>query len=80
MRLLAIGLAAIVLTGCGSGFKDEVEEYRYLRSLSNPTPEQWRRMRWLADQPADRPPPLGGETIRQRVLHQDQIDLQRGGR
>jgi hypothetical protein len=47
-RWLAMGLLAVATTGCGGGsFKDAEEELRYLQSISNPTPEQFRRREQL---------------------------------
>jgi hypothetical protein len=50
--VLALVVAGFV-AGCGSGFKDESEELRYLGSLSNPSPEQWKRREELNKKRAD---------------------------
>ncbi len=50
MRRLALFLS-LVISGCGkaeSPFTDEVDEFRYLSKLANPTPEQWARKREIA--------------------------------
>ncbi len=66
--LLAIALASLAI-GCESKspFKNNVDEYRYLRSLSNPTPEQWRRKQELADMPSDVSPDVTVHTSAGRV-------------
>jgi hypothetical protein len=65
--LLLVALSATFL-GCESRspFADEVDEFRYLKSLSNPTPEQWRRKKDLA--------PTAGVQARE----QEQDEMQKG--
>jgi hypothetical protein len=49
-------LSALVIAGCGGpSFENEVDEFRYLSSLSNPTPEQWKRKKEIADHKAPSP-------------------------
>jgi hypothetical protein len=54
-RLLPALATAALLAGCGAPedpFKgDRAEEYRYLRGLSNPTPEQYIRKKELEKDP-----------------------------
>jgi hypothetical protein len=52
MRRAAL-LLALTLVGCGGdSFQgDKVEEYRYLKKLANPTPEQSARLKELRDMP-----------------------------
>jgi hypothetical protein len=52
MRTMIVSVLCLAIgVGCGGAkFADEREELSYLSSLSNPTPEQWKRKKELEEQ------------------------------
>lgn len=66
-RAAALCIVLFFAIGCGGhAFKDKAEEAAYLKSLSNPTPEQWKRREALSVElkmENDRRPPKVGEIV-----------------
>lgn len=52
-RIVWLVALIVFLPGCESKppFKDKFEEFEFLQSLSNPTPQQFKRRKELAGQP-----------------------------
>jgi TolA-binding protein len=50
--LRCLALLVVLVAGCGVRWESEAEELSYLQSLSNPTPEQWKRRRVLLQKDA----------------------------
>ena len=58
-----LGGVTLALAGCSSEFKDAKQELKYLESLSNPTPEQWKRRENLREQKKEWAPEPGSEVL-----------------